>query len=39
MVLGEWDELKGFIIGEYSLNNVRYVDDILLIADSKGKNR
>ena len=29
------EEVKGIIIGGYNLNNLRYADDIVLIADSR----
>lgn len=37
MKLREWEALPGFIIGCYNLNNIRCVDDTVLMADLEGK--
>ena len=31
------DEIEGIVIGGYNLNNLRYANDIVLIADSREK--
>lgn len=36
-VLRELEVLLRFVIGGHNLNNIRYVDDIVLIADAEGK--
>ena len=36
-ILRNIDEIKGVVIGGYNLNNIRYADDIVLIANSKEK--
>lgn len=36
-VLGELEVLSGFITGGHNLNNIRYADDTVLIADTKRK--
>lgn len=36
-ILRKLEILAWFLIGEYNFNNIKYADDTLFIADTKGK--
>ena len=37
MIMREIKELDGIIINRYNINNIRYADDTVLVADSEEK--
>ena len=36
-IMREIVEIKGFVVGDYILNNLRYADDAVLLSSSKGR--
>ena len=37
MILRELEDLPGLVVGGHNINNIRYADDTVLIADSEEK--